>query len=633
VLTVTQMLRKHGVVGKFVEFFGEGVRRLPLADRATIANMAPEYGATMGFFPIDDETIRYLRLTGRDEKLCDLVEKYAKAQGLFVTPDTPTPEFSSVLELDLGTVVPSIAGPKRPQDRIELKNAKSAYRTAMAEVFRDAPDKKVEVALNGHKELVGNGSVVIAAITSCTNTSNPSVLVAAGLLAKKAEQAGLRVPAYVKSSIAPGSRVVTKYLELAGLQRSLDAIGFHTVGYGCTTCIGNSGPIPAALSEAINRNNLTVTAVLSGNRNFEGRIHADVKANYLASPPLVVAYALAGTMDIDFDTEKIQGKVWLKDIWPSEQEISDTLARVVSSELFRKEYSNVFTGNPMWNAIQVSGGETYHWDPNSTYIAKPNYFENFSLSEPGIPVLKDIRCLAIFGDSVTTDHISPAGNIKKDSPAGKYLQSRGVKPEDFNTYGARRGNHEVMVRGTFANTRIKNRMLVQSPIHHPYDWNSVPEGGYTIHHPSGEKMSIYDAAMRYMAEGRPLLVLAGKEYGTGSSRDWAAKGPALQGVKVVIAESFERIHRSNLIGMGILPLQFKEGENAQTLGLDGSEVFNLEGYDNNLKPRSEIRVTATRKDGSVVTFTTLNRVDTPVEVVYLKNGGILHTVLRKLAVG
>ncbi len=638
VLTVTQMLRKHGVVGKFVEFYGEGLSSMSLADRATIANMAPEYGATMGFFPIDDETIHYMKLTGRDEKLCDLVEKYAKAQGLFLTKEAPTPDFSSTLELDMGKVVPSIAGPKRPQDRIELKNAKAAYRSAMAEVFKDAPDKTVDLSTvleAGSKyppgTTIGNGSIVIAAITSCTNTSNPSVLVAAGLVAQKAEKAGLKVPATLKSSLAPGSRVVTKYLEAAGLQKSLDAIGFNTVGYGCTTCIGNSGPIDAALSEAINKNNLTVAAVLSGNRNFEGRIHADVKANYLASPPLVVAYALAGTMDIDFESEKIQGKVMLKDIWPTQQEVNDALAKAVTSDLFRKEYGNVFKANEMWNDIKVGGGDTYTWDQKSTYIAKPNYFENFSLKEPGIPVLKDIRCLAVFGDSVTTDHISPAGNIKKDSPAGKYLQSRGVDPKDFNTYGARRGNHEVMVRGTFANTRIKNLMMAPDAVSGKVaDWTKVPEGGNTVHIPSGEKMSIYDAAMKYMQAGTPLLVLAGKEYGTGSSRDWAAKGPALQGIKVVIAESFERIHRSNLIGMGILPLQFKDGQNAQSLGLDGSEVFNIEGYDNNLKPRTDIKVTATKEDGSVITFTTMNRVDTPVEVVYLKNGGILHTVLRKL---
>ena len=631
VLTVTQMLRKHGVVGKFVEFYGEGLSTMSLADRATIANMAPEYGATMGFFPIDDETIRYMKLTGRDDKLVDLVEKYAKAQGLFLTKDAQTPDFSSTLELDMGKVVPSIAGPKRPQDRIELKNAKADYRKAMADVFKDAPDKKVDVSLNGKTEQLGNGSLVIAAITSCTNTSNPSVLIAAGLVAEKAAKAGLKVPATLKSSLAPGSRVVTKYLEAAGLQKSLDAIGFNTVGYGCTTCIGNSGPIDAALSEAINKNNLTVGAVLSGNRNFEGRMHADVKANYLASPPLVVAYALAGTMDIDFEAEKIQGKVMLKDIWPSQKEVSDALAKAVTSDLFKKEYGNVFKANEMWNNIKVGAGNTYQWDQKSTYIAKPNYFENFSLKEPGIPVLKDIRCLAVFGDSVTTDHISPAGNIKKDGPAGKYLQARGVAPADFNTYGARRGNHEVMVRGTFANTRIKNLMLAPEAVSgKTADWTKVPEGGNTVHVPSGEKMSIFDAAMKYMEAGTPLIVLAGKEYGTGSSRDWAAKGPALQGIKVVIAESFERIHRSNLIGMGILPLQFKDGQNAQSLGLDGTEVFNIEGYDNNLKPRTDIKVTAKKKDGSVVTFTTMNRVDTPVEVVYLKNGGILHTVLRKL---
>ncbi|MBS0618074.1 MAG: aconitate hydratase AcnA [Spirochaetes bacterium] len=625
VLTVTQMLRKHGVVGKFVEYFGEGLQHLTLADRATIGNMSPEYGATVGFFPIDDETLHYMRLTGRDEKLVDLVEKYAKAQGLFRSADAPVPEFSSTIELDISTVVPSIAGPKRPQDRIELKNAKVAYRKAMADVFKDAPDKKVDVSLRGKSETVGNGSLVIAAITSCTNTSNPSVLVAAGLVAEKAAKAGLKVPATVKTSLAPGSRVVTKYLEAAGLQKSLDAIGFNTVGYGCTTCIGNSGPLDPALSETINKNNLTVGAVLSGNRNFEGRIHADVKANYLASPPLVVAYALVGTMDFDFDNEKIQGKVMLKDIWPTQKEISEARAKAVTSDLFKKEYAHVFTGNAMWNDIKVGAGSTYAWDQKSTYIARPNYFENFSLKEPGIPVLKDIRCLAVFGDSVTTDHISPAGNIKKDSPAGKYLQARGVQPVDFNTYGARRGNHEVMVRGTFANTRIKNLMLAVNGV--------APEGGDTVHIPSGEKMSIFDAAVKYMDAKTPLLILAGKEYGTGSSRDWAAKGPALQGIKVVIAESFERIHRSNLIGMGVLPLQFKNGENAQSLGLDGSEVFNIEGYDNNMKPRADIKVTAKKKDGSVITFTTMNRVDTPVEVVYLKNGGILHTVLRKLGGG
>lgn len=630
VLTVTQMLRKHGVVGKFVEFFGPGLPGMSLANRATVANMAPEYGATMGFFPVDDETIRYMRLTGRDDTLIDLVEKYHKAQGLFNSPDAATPEFSSTLELDMGKVTPSISGPKRPQDRIAVKEAKAEFRKAMADVFKDDPEKGVDVSVKGQKVKLSNGSIVIAAITSCTNTSNPSVLVAAGIVAEKAGKAGLKVPVSVKTSLAPGSRVVTKYLEAAGLQSSLDSIGFNTVGYGCTTCIGNSGPIDAALSEAINKNNLTVAAVLSGNRNFEGRIHADVKANYLASPPLVVAYALAGTMDIDFEKEAIgqgNGKdVYLKDIWPTQKEISDLLAKAVTSELFKKEYGNVFTGNAMWNDIKVSKTETYPWDSKSTYIAKPNYFENFSLTEPGIPVLKDLSCLAVFGDSVTTDHISPAGNIKKDSPAGRYLIGRGVEQQDFNTYGARRGNHEVMVRGTFANTRIKNLMLAGAD-------GVAPEGGNTVHIPSGEKMSIFDAAMKYMEAKTPLIVLAGKEYGTGSSRDWAAKGPALQGIKVVIAESFERIHRSNLIGMGILPLQFKNGESAKSLGLDGSEVFNVEGYDNNLKPRTDIKVTAKKKDDTVVAFTTMNRVDTPVEVVYLKNGGILHTVLRKLGAG
>jgi aconitate hydratase len=628
VLTVTQMLRKHGVVGKFVEFYGPGLAGMSLANRATIANMAPEYGATMGFFPVDEETLRYMKLTGRDDKLVDLVEKYTKAQGLFNSPSAPEPEYSSTLELDMSKVVPSISGPKRPQDRIAVSESKAEYRKAMADVFKDDPEKKVDVTIRGNKAKVGNGSIVIAAITSCTNTSNPSVLVAAGIVAEKAAKAGLKIPATVKTSLAPGSRVVTKYLEAAGLQSSLDAVGFNTVGYGCTTCIGNSGPIDADLSSAINSNNLTVAAVLSGNRNFEGRIHADVKANYLASPPLVVAYALAGTMDIDFEKEAIgnvNGKdIFLKDIWPTQKEISDLLAKAVTSELFKKEYGNVFTGNTMWNEIKASKAETYGWDAKSTYIAKPNYFENFSLTEPGIPQLKDMSCLAIFGDSVTTDHISPAGNIKKDSPAGRYLTDHGVAVADFNTYGARRGNHEVMVRGTFANTRIKNLMLAGSD-------GIAPEGGNTIHVPSAEKLSIFDAAMKYAATKTPLIVLAGKEYGTGSSRDWAAKGPALQGIKVVIAESFERIHRSNLIGMGILPLQFKDGQNAKSLGLTGHEVFNIEGYDASLKPRTDIKVTAKKADGSVVTFTTMNRVDTPVEVVYLKNGGILHTVLRNLA--
>jgi aconitate hydratase len=628
VLTVTQMLRKHGVVGKFVEFYGPGLAGMSLANRATIANMAPEYGATMGFFPVDEETLRYMKLTGRDDKLVDLVEKYTKAQGLFNSPSAPEPEYSSTLELDMSKVVPSISGPKRPQDRIAVSESKAEYRKAMADVFKDDPEKKVDVTIRGNKAKVGNGSIVIAAITSCTNTSNPSVLVAAGIVAEKAAKAGLKIPATVKTSLAPGSRVVTKYLEAAGLQSSLDAVGFNTVGYGCTTCIGNSGPIDADLSSAINSNNLTVAAVLSGNRNFEGRIHADVKANYLASPPLVVAYALAGTMDIDFEKEAIgnvNGKdVFLKDIWPTQKEISDLLAKAVTSELFKKEYGNVFTGNTMWNEINARKAETYGWDAKSTYIAKPNYFENFSLTEPGVPQLKDMSCLAIFGDSVTTDHISPAGNIKKDSPAGRYLTDHGVAVADFNTYGARRGNHEVMVRGTFANTRIKNLMLAGSD-------GIAPEGGNTIHVPSAEKLSIFDAAMKYAATKTPLIVLAGKEYGTGSSRDWAAKGPALQGIKVVIAESFERIHRSNLIGMGILPLQFKDGQNAKSLGLTGHEVFNIEGYDASLKPRTDIKVTAKKADGSVVTFTTMNRVDTPVEVVYLKNGGILHTVLRNLA--
>ncbi len=623
VLTVTQMLRKFGVVGKFVEFFGPGLDKLSLADRATIANMAPEYGATIGFFPVDDETLNYMRLSGRSEELVDLVEKYCKAQGMFRTVASPDPEFTAVLELDMATVVPSLAGPKRPQDRIVLAEGKQAFASAIRETFKDSLDKKALVAMADGTVEVKTGSVVIAAITSCTNTSNPSVLIAAGLLAKKAVEKGLQKPKHVKSSLAPGSRVVTRYLEAAGLQGYLDKIGFQTVGYGCTTCIGNSGPLDAKLEEAITKENLVVTAVLSGNRNFEGRIHPVVKANYLASPPLVVAYALAGTMNIDLNQEPIgqgtHGPVYLKDIWPSQEEIRNALKNAVTPELFRKEYGNVFTGNPDWNAIKVAGGETYTWSTKSTYIRQPNYFNGFSLTPPGIKPLKNLRVLAILGDSVTTDHISPAGSIKKDSPAGKWLMENGVDPKDFNTYGARRGNHEVMVRGTFANIRIKNLML-----------NNV-EGGYTLYVPTGEQMTIYDAAVRYLKDGTGLVVLAGKEYGTGSSRDWAAKGTALLGVRAVIAESFERIHRSNLIGMGVLPLQFKDGENAQNLGLTGQESLSVVDYDANVKPRQELTVEAVAQDGSKKQFKVICRIDTPVEVEYMANGGILHTVLRKLA--
>ena len=645
VLTITQMLRAQGVVGKFVEFYGPGLVNLPLADRATIANMAPEYGATMGFFPIDGETLKYMTMTGRSEELIDLVQKYTMAQGLYRLDDVEDPEYTSNLELDMSAVVPSIAGPKRPQDRIELTGAKKAFHTALKENFKEevptsitlpggqadsrSPSygaKESKVQINDIETSITHGSIVIAAITSCTNTSNPSVLVAAGLLAKKAAEKGLAVPAYVKTSLAPGSTVVTKYLEAAGLLSYLEELNFHVVGYGCTTCIGNSGPIRPEISKAINGSGLVATSVLSGNRNFEGRIHSEVRANYLASPPLVVAYALAGTMDIDLNNEPIAtdrdgNNVYLKDIWPSTGEVQEAMNKAVRRDLFSSGYSDVYTGNQTWNNIQSSGGDIYGWEDKSTYIRKPSFFDGITLEVPKIQSIEGMKALAVLGDSVTTDHISPAGAIKADSPAGKWLTERGVEQKDFNTYGSRRGNHEIMIRGTFANIRIRNQL--------------VPgvEGGFTIDHETGEQMAIYDAAAKYQERNLPLIVLAGKEYGTGSSRDWAAKGTVLLGVKAVLAQSYERIHRSNLIGMGVLPLQFKDGESIESHALTGKETFSLPGLDDNLKPKQELEVKVTSdsgEDSSEKMIKAIVRIDTPVEVEYYRNGGILHTVLRKL---
>ncbi len=627
VLTVTQMLRQKGVVGKFVEFFGDGLDNLPLADRATIGNMAPEYGATCGIFPYDAEVLNYLRLTGRSEEQIALVEAYARATGMWRETGSRAPEFSDVLELDLGDVVPSLAGPRRPQDRVNLGDAPKAFQTylksyseELAARGKSKAAEGVEVSYNGQTFKLEDGAVVIAAITSCTNTSNPAVLMGAGLLAKKANERGLKVKPWVKTSLAPGSQVVPSYLRAAGLLEHLEALNFHVTGFGCTTCIGNSGPLPEPISEAINKHNLAVAAVLSGNRNFEGRINPDVRTNWLASPPLVVAYALAGNINIDLNREPLgkdrDGKdVYLKDIWPSQKEISDAIAAHVHREAFLRAYADVFKGDENWQNLEVPSGDLYDW-PESTYIANPPYFEGMTMEEPGIPEIKDARVLVYVGDSITTDHISPAGSFKPDTPAGKYLMSLGVQPRDFNSYGSRRGNHEVMMRGTFANVRLRNKMAPGT------------EGGWTTHQPSGEQMSIYDAAMRYKAEGVPLVVLAGKEYGTGSSRDWAAKGTMLLGVKVVIAESYERIHRSNLVGMGVLPLQFKPGESAESLGLTGKETFTVGSLEG--RPRY-VTVTAKAPDGSVKTFETRVRIDTPNEWEYYRNGGILHFVLRHLA--
>lgn len=632
VLTVTQMLRKFGVVDKFVEFYGPGLASMALTDRATISNMAPEYGATIGFFPVDEETLRYLRLTGRPDELVELVETYCKTQNLFHQANAPDPEFTATLELDLSTVVPSLAGPKRPQDRVALKDVKQSFRAALKAPVKDRGyglsdeviAKKAKCGTNGGSIEIGHGVVVIAAITSCTNTSNPSVLVAAGLLAKKAVERGLKVQPYVKTSLAPGSRVVTEYLQQAGLLEPLSALGFNVVGYGCTTCIGNSGPLPAEVVKAISSADLVAAGVLSGNRNFEGRVHPYVKANYLASPPLVVAYAIAGSMDVDLTTEALgtgkDGKpVYMHEIWPTAQEINAIIATKVSPQMFKDSYANVFTGNETWNKIKGSEGDLYDWDPDSTYVQEPPFFVGLTSTVPPIKDIKAARVLAFVGDSITTDHISPAGNIPADSPAGKYLIEHGVEVRDFNSYGSRRGNDRVMTRGTFANIRLKNRL--------------VPgvEGGYTVHLPDGEQISIYDVAMKYKDEAVPLIILGGKEYGSGSSRDWAAKGTMLLGVKAVIAESFERIHRSNLVGMGVLPLIFKEGENADSLGLTGQEMYSILGLKDNVTPRSILCVEAAKPDGSVVKFEVVVRLDTHLEVEYYHNGGILHTVLRHTA--
>ncbi len=633
VLTVTQILRKKGVVEKFVEFYGPGLSQMSLPDRATIANMAPEYGATMGFFPIDAETLKYLRRTGRTPAEVELVERYTKEQGLFRTEATPDPIFTDTVELDLSTVEPSLAGPKRPQDRVALAKMKTAFRQALTAPVKErgfglAPEevsRTVPAETRAGKDSIGHGAVVIAAITSCTNTSNPSVMLGAGLLARKAAARGLKVPGYVKTSLAPGSKVVTEYLRKAGLLKDLESLGFHLVGYGCTTCIGNSGPLPEPVAKAVTGGNLVVAAVISGNRNFEGRVHPLVKANYLASPPLVVAYALAGRVDLDLTTEPIgtdaEGRpVTLADIWPGKKEIAD-LEDTIGPEMFAASYGNVFDGNPTWNAIKGVEGDLYDWKDESTYIQEPPFFQGLTIDPAPLTDIRGARVLAILGDSITTDHISPAGDIAEASPAGRYFKSKGVEKRDFNTYGARRGNDRVMVRGTFANIRLKNLML------------PGVEGGVTIHVPSGERMDTYDAAERYRAEGTPLVVIAGKEYGSGSSRDWAAKGTLLLGIRAVIAESYERIHRSNLVGMGVLPLQFKAGQNAESLGLTGKERLTITGISGNITPRQEVTVQVERPDGTQTSFVVTARLDTPVEINYYRNGGILQTVLRKMLKG
>jgi aconitate hydratase len=618
VLTVTHMLRKKGVVGKFVEFYGTGLSSLTLPDRATIANMAPEYGATMGFFPVDTETLAYLRFTARDEDQVKLVEAYTKEQSLFRTDQTPDPIFSDRLELDLTTVVPTMAGPKRPQDSVPLTHAKSAFEKSLTEAVKHA-----SVQNNGDKFDLADGSVVIAAITSCTNTSNPSLMLGAGLIAKKAVERGLTTKPWVKTSFAPGSKVVTDYIEKAGLWPYLNSLRFNLVGYGCTTCIGNSGPLSEPISKAIKDSNLVAVSVLSGNRNFEGRINPLCRANYLASPPLVVAYALAGRMDIDIVNEPLgndkSGKpVFLREIWPSPQEVESTVRSSVSREMFSKEYADVFRGDEHWRALPVPQGDLYAWEGKSTYIKNPPYFEGMQVKPSAIKDLHGLRALAVLGDSITTDHISPAGSIGPDTPAGKYLIANGVQPKDFNSYGARRGNHEVMMRGTFANIRLRNQLAPGT------------EGGWTVHQPGDENMSIYDAAMKYHDEGIPLVVIAGKEYGSGSSRDWAAKGTILLGVRAVLAESFERIHRSNLVGMGVLPLEFAPGDNLKSLGLTGLEIFDFEGLAQNFEPRKKIKVRARGANGKEKNFTAVARVDTPFEVAYYRHGGILQYVLRQM---
>jgi len=654
VLTVTEMLRKKKVVGKFVEFYGKGLSSLAVADRATIANMAPEYGATMGYFPVDEQTLQYLRLTARSAEQVALVEAYCRAQGIFRTDETPDPVFTDTIELDLSTVEPSLAGPKRPQDRVPLRASKQMYLDAFhAEMEKagtpaaarelkrateisaspqiepavvavaEAPvEDGVRVEMKGETFTLRHGAVVIAAITSCTNTSNPSVMLAAGMLARNAASKGLKSKPWVKTSLAPGSKVVTDYYKAAGLMDDLEKVGFYLTGYGCTTCIGNSGPLPEPIANAVEQGKLIVAAVLSGNRNFEGRVNPHTRFNYLASPPLVVAYALAGRMDIDLEKEPLgvgtNGPVFLRDIWPSPAEVEAEIARSVKGEMFRRQYANVFEGDDDWKGLDVPTGETYAWDPSSTYVKNPPYFETMTLQPPGVQRIAGARALAMLGDSITTDHISPAGNIPAASPAGKWLLEHGVQRKDFNSYGARRGNHEVMMRGTFANIRLRNELAPGT------------EGGWTTTRPGGDKVTIYDAAMEYQQRGTPLLVIAGKEYGTGSSRDWAAKGTLLLGVRAVIAESFERIHRSNLVGMGVLPLEFTNGETRQSLGLTGFETFEIEGLSNEMKPRQRLTVVARGEGGAEKRFTVLARIDTPEEMSYYKHGGILTYVLRQL---
>ena len=625
VLTVTQMLRKKGVVEKFVEFYGAGLSSLSVADRATIGNMAPEYGATIGYFPVDDETLRYLQLTGRDPDLIKLVEAYCKEQGLFRTDASADPVFTDTLELDLATVEPSLAGPRRPQDRVPLKQAKPLFQQALPSLLKSGtPDRTVSVKLNGDRISLGHGAVVISAITSCTNTSNPSVMVGAGLIAKKAVERGLKTKPWVKTSLAPGSKVVTNYLKESGLLPYLEKLGFYLVGYGCTTCIGNSGPLPEPIAAGIQEGDLVACAVLSGNRNFEGRIHAQVRANYPPPPPLVVAYALAGRMDMDLYSEPLGNDptgspVYLKDIWPTPEEIREEIRKSVKSDMFKKEYGQVFDGDERWKKMPTPEGELFAWDPNSTYVREAPYFEGMAKTPSKPKDITGARVLAVLGDSITTDHISPAGSIEKDGPAARYLTEHGVQPKDFNQYGARRGNHEVMMRGTFANVRLKNQLAPDT------------EGGWTVHLPDKKQMFIYDAAMQYQKEGVPLIVIAGKEYGSGSSRDWAAKGPRLLGVKAALAESYERIHRSNLIGMGIVPLQFKAGENLKSLGLTGFEMFDVTGISDRLALRKELTVKAGSDDGKTKEFKVTCRIETPAELDYYRHGGILEYVLRQLA--
>ncbi|HKB09068.1 MAG TPA: aconitate hydratase AcnA, partial [Vicinamibacterales bacterium] len=641
VLTITERLRKHGVVGKFVEFFGPGLEHLTIADRATLGNMCPEYGATIAIFPIDDMTLDYLRLSGRDESHVQLVEAYAKAQGLFRVSGAADPGYSETIELDLAAVEPSLAGPKRPQDRVSLKQAKGGFQAALGSMMASSPKKGAEAAGSAHVSataggaavavadvpeiatVLDHGAVVIAAITSCTNTSNPSVMIGAGLLAKKAVDRGLKRQPWVKTSLAPGSKVVTEYLRQSGLQPYLDDLGFNLVGYGCTTCIGNSGPLPEDVSAEVDARNLVVVSVLSGNRNFEGRIQQQVRANYLASPPLVVAYALAGRITIDLTTEPIGvdsngAPVFLRELWPTEREIQETMVKSVTSEMFRTQYADVFSGDERWKKLKVPGGDRFAWDDASTYIRNPPFFESITMETTPLRDVTGARVLALLGDSITTDHISPAGSIKKDSPAGKYLIAHGVQPTDFNSYGARRGNHEVMMRGTFANVRLRNQMAPGT------------EGGWTTHQPDGAVLTIYDAAMQYKGEGVPLLVIAGKEYGSGSSRDWAAKGTLLLGVTAVIAESFERIHRSNLVNMGVLPLQFQSGANAGSLGLTGKERYELTGIAHGLRPGGVITIRANAEGGTPIEFQAVARIDTPEELVAFRHGGILPYVLRQL---